>query len=271
MHHIVMRNMKFYGYHGCLDFEKENGQWFIITVDIGCDYLPGAVTDELEGTVNYADAYDRIKRIATELKFNLIEKLAYEIGRCVLLNYNLASEVTVMVHKPDAPVEGEFECMETSIHLKRHEVVISFGSNMGDREDIIRTALGMINKRDDTSVVRVSSLYETEPVGYADQADFLNGAAIIKTIIEPLDFLHMLQKIELDLHRVRTIKNGPRTIDLDVVTFDDISSNDEELTLPHPRMHERAFVLVPMKELGLYKSSIPNDKEVRFYKDFGML
>ncbi len=271
MHHIVMRNMKFYGYHGCLDFEKENGQWFVITVDIGCSYLPGAVTDYLEGTVNYADAFERIKSIVTEYKFNLIEKLAYEIGKCVLLNYSLASLVSVTVHKPEAPVEGEFECMETTISLKRHEAVIGFGSNMGDREEIIRTALDMLNSREDISIKRLSSLYETEPVGFADQSDFLNGVAIVETILEPLDFLHVLQKTELDLHRVRTIKNGPRTIDLDVLTFDDLKSNDEELILPHPRMHERAFVLVPMKELGLYKLDIPNDKEVRFYKDFGML
>ncbi|MCQ2516176.1 MAG: 2-amino-4-hydroxy-6-hydroxymethyldihydropteridine diphosphokinase [Saccharofermentans sp.] len=271
MHHIVMRNMKFYGYHGCLDFEKENGQWFIITVDIACPFLPGSVTDELNGTINYADAFERIKKIATEYKFNLIEKLASEIGRCILKNYSLASEVTVTVHKPNAPVDGEFECMETSINLKRHNAIISFGSNMGDREEIIRNALSILNDRDDVSIKRISSLYETEPVGYENQADFLNGVAVIETILEPLDFLHVLQKIELELHRVRTIKNGPRTIDLDVLEFDEIKSYCEELILPHPRMHERAFVLVPMKELGLYDSDIPGGKEVRFYKEFGML
>lgn len=271
MHHIVMRNMKFYGYHGCLDFEKKDGQWFIVTVDIGCEYLPGALSDELEGTVNYADAFDRIKVIVTECKFNLIEKLAYEIGRCILKNYDLASEVSVTIHKPGAPVEGEFECMETQINLKRHEVVISFGSNMGDREETISAALRCIDCHEDISIRRVSSLYETEPVGYADQSDFLNGVAILDTYLEPLDLLHYLQKIELDLHRVRTIKNGPRTIDLDILTIDKIESKNSELILPHPRMYERAFVLVPMKELGLYGSDIPDDKDVRFYKEFGVL
>lgn len=271
MHHIVMRNMKFYGYHGCLDFEKIDGQWFIITVDIGCNYLSGAITDDLDGTINYADAFERIKSIVTNLRFNLIEKLACEIGRCILKNYDLASEVTVTVHKPGAPVDGDFECMETSIYLKRHEVVISFGSNMGDREQTIRTALNMINERDDICIKRISSLYETEPVGYDDQSDFLNGVVVLESYLEPLDLLHVLQKIELDLHRVRTIKNGPRTIDLDVLYIDDIRSNNKELILPHPRMYERAFVLVPLKELGLYNEAIPDDKDVRFYKEFGML
>lgn len=236
MHHIVMREMKFYGYHGCLDFEKEQGQWFIVTVDIGCSYLPGAMTDELEGTVNYADAYERIKDIVTTRKYNLIEKLACEIGSCVLNNYALASEVSVTIHKPQAPVEGDFECMETTINLMRHRVLISFGSNMGDREDIIRTALSTLNDREDVCIKKISSLYETEPVGYANQSDFLNGVAVIDTYLEPLD-----------LHRVRTIKNGPRTIDLDVLTIDHMESSNEELILPHPRMYERAFVLVPMK------------------------
>jgi len=271
MHHIVMRNMKFYGYHGCLDFEKENGQWFSITIDISCEYLPGALTDELEGTINYAEIYERTKKIVTELKFNLIEKLACVIARSVLKNYNFATEVAVTVQKPEAPIDGDFDCMETTITLKRHVAVIGFGSNMGDREKTIRTALQMLDSREDTSIARLSALYETEPVGYEDQDDFLNGVAVVDTYLEPLDLLHVLQKIELDLHRVRTIKNGPRTIDLDILRFDKMKSQKEELILPHPRMYERAFVLVPLKELGLYKASIPNDKEVRFYKKLGML
>ena len=112
---------------------------------------------------------------------------------------------------------------------------------------------------------KISSLYETEPVGYDDQADFLNGCMAVSTYLEPFELLSKLQKIELDLDRVRTIKNGPRTIDLDLLLMSGVRLDTEELTIPHPRMYERAFVLVPLKEIGYYHGDIPQGKDVRLY------
>ena len=266
MNRISLKEMKLYGYTGCLPEEKEKGQFFYVSIDMFCRDIPGTLSDELDDTVNYADVYEIAKSIVETSKFNLIEHLAHEIGRAVISKYGLVDRVSVLVRKPDAPVDGDFEAMETEITVSRREAVIGFGGNMGDREAIINEALDAIKAEPAIELVKVSSLYETEPVGYEDQADFLNGCAVLRTYLEPLELLHVLQRIENDLHRVRSIKNGPRTIDLDILLIPGFKSDTEELTVPHPRMYERAFVLVPLKELGLYHGPIPDDKMVKRYK-----
>ena len=265
MNRIGLDKMKIYGYTGCLPEEKEKGQYFIVSVDLFCKDIPGAVTDELNDTINYAEVYAAVEKIVSGSKFNLIEHMAYVIGREVIAYSSLIDSVRVTVRKPDAPVEGLFEAMEAEVTVRRREAVIGFGGNMGDREETIREALKALRACPGVDLVRVSSLYETEPVGYDDQPDFLNGCCVLRTYLEPMELLHALQKIENDLHRVRTIKNGPRTIDLDLLLMQGVKSDSEELTVPHPRMYERAFVLVPLKELGLYHGDIPDDKDVKFY------
>lgn len=271
MDSISLKEMKIYGYTGCLPEEKENGQFFFVTVDMYFGDIPGRITDDLNDTVNYAEVYGIVEDIVSNGKFNLIEHMAYEVGRAVIAYSSLIDSVKVKVRKPDAPVDGEFESMETVISVKRKEAVIGFGGNMGDREKIIEEALEALRADPAIEILRLSSLYETEPVGYDDQADFLNGCALIRTYLEPLELLHVLQKIELDFHRVRTIKNGPRTIDLDLLLMQGVRMNTEELTVPHPRMYERAFVLVPLKEIGMYNGEIPGGKVVKLYRKQGML
>lgn len=265
MNRISLKDMKFYGYTGCLPEEKEKGQWFYISIDLFCKTIRGTISDELNDTVNYADVFDIARKLVEGSKFNLIEHMAYEIGRAVISAYEIIDEIEVTVRKPDAPIDGEFEAMETKIELKRRDAVIGFGGNMGDREQIIRKAVGMVADIPGVKIRKISSLYETEPVGYDDQADFLNGCMAISTYLEPFELLSKLQKIELDLDRVRTIKNGPRTIDLDLLLMSGVRLDTEELTIPHPRMYERAFVLVPLKEIGYYHGDIPQGKDVRLY------
>ena len=265
MNRISLKQMKLFGHTGCLPDEKENGQYFYVSIDMFCKDIPGALTDDLNDTINYAEVYEIAKKITEEADYNLIEHLAFAIGRAVISVYDLTYSVRVLVRKPDAPIDGEFDAMETEITVSRKDVVIGFGGNMGDREEIIKEALDMIRANPAFELTKVSSLYETEPVGYDDQADFLNGCAVIRTYLEPIEVLRELQRIENELHRVRTIKNGPRTIDLDILLIPGFKSDTPELTVPHPRMYERAFVLVPLKELGLYYGPIPDDKAVKPY------
>lgn len=265
MNRISLKNMKIFGFTGCLPEEKENGQYFYVTVDIFCKDNKGVITDELDDTVNYAEVYDRVVSIVSRKDISLIEHLAYMIGKDVISCNTIIDSVKVTVSKPDAPIDGEFDCMETEVTVRRREAVIGFGGNMGDREELIKSALKSLNSNPAVDIVKVSSIYETEPVGYENQADFLNGCALIRTYLEPYELLHELQKIENDLNRVRTIRNGPRTIDLDLLLMQDVKLDTEELTVPHPRMYERAFVLVPLKELGLYGGDIPDGKSVRLY------
>jgi dihydroneopterin aldolase/2-amino-4-hydroxy-6-hydroxymethyldihydropteridine diphosphokinase len=263
MDRISLKEMKLFGYTGCLPEEKKNGQYFYVTVDMYFRDIPGRLTDDLKDTVNYANVYYMVEKLVSTTKFDLIEHLAYKIGRSVIAYSRLIDSVRVLVRKPDAPVDGTFDSMETEITVRRREAVIGFGGNMGERDEIIKEAIDMLKYDPAIDLVNVSSLYETEPVGYEDQADFLNGCAVIRTYLEPLELLKVLQKIENELHRVRTIKNGPRTIDLDLLLMQGVKMDTNVLTIPHPRMYERAFVLVPLKELGYYHGPIPDDKEVR--------
>jgi 2-amino-4-hydroxy-6-hydroxymethyldihydropteridine diphosphokinase len=129
-------------------------------------------------------------------------------------------------------------------------VYVGLGSNLGDREGTIRDALDRIHWLDGAVVLRVSSLRETEPVGYEDQPRFVNGAAELETTLEPLELLDRLLEIERDLGRIRDgPRFGPRPIDLDLLLYDDVVLDHPRLTLPHPRLPERVFVLEPLAEL----------------------
>ena len=129
-------------------------------------------------------------------------------------------------------------------------VYVGLGSNLGDREATIRAALDRIQSLDGAVVLRVSSLRETEPVGYEDQPRFVNGVAELETTLEPLELLDRLLKIERDLGRNRDgPRFGPRPIDLDLLLYDDVVLDHPRLTLPHPRLTEREFVLEPLAEL----------------------
>ena len=132
--------------------------------------------------------------------------------------------------------------------------VVSLGSNVGDRPENLRRALAALSKLPQTRLLDASAVVETEPIDvppeFADQK-FLNQAAVFETTLSPLAFSRAMHGIEDRLGRVRTVRNGPRTIDLDLVLYGDVTMKTKTLTLPHPRARERAFVVEPLKELGV--------------------
>jgi 2-amino-4-hydroxy-6-hydroxymethyldihydropteridine diphosphokinase len=125
---------------------------------------------------------------------------------------------------------------------------IGLGSNLGDRMATLRTAIERFESLG--RVTSVSSLYKTEPVGYLEQPSFLNAVIALETALTPADLLHALLGIERDLGRARSFPNAPRTLDLDLLLVDNVILDTPELTLPHPRQHGRAFVLVPLAEIA---------------------
>jgi 2-amino-4-hydroxy-6-hydroxymethyldihydropteridine diphosphokinase len=130
-----------------------------------------------------------------------------------------------------------------------HKVYLSLGSNVGNRENYLINAIDNISKIDNVSLDNISSIYETDPVGYTAQDRFLNMAASINTSLDAEALLAELQRIERLMKRKREIRWGPRTIDIDMLLYDDLTFETPKLTIPHPRMFERAFVLVPLKEI----------------------
>lgn len=126
---------------------------------------------------------------------------------------------------------------------------LSLGSNLGDREENLAAAIRTLNSREDTEVISISSVYETDPVGFLDQGPFLNLACRVSTSLSPRELLAALKEIEKLLVRIPTVRNGPRTIDLDILLYENQSVNEPDLIIPHPRMFERAFVMIPLLEL----------------------
>lgn len=130
-----------------------------------------------------------------------------------------------------------------------NRVFLSLGSNLGERQTNLSEAICMLRDHEDIDAVESSPIYQTAPVGYLDQADFLNIVIELKTTLTAEALLEFTQSIERHLGRKRTIKNGPRIIDLDILLFNEEKIKLQHLEIPHPRMHERAFVLIPFADL----------------------
>jgi GTP cyclohydrolase IV len=146
----------------------------------------------------------------------------------------------------DTPISPLFP--DTKTPTATHIVYLALGSNLGDRRSNLAAALQQL--REVVTIETVSSLYETEPVGYLEQPRFFNIACCGKTRLSAQDLLHYTQAIEVAIGRQPTFRNGPRPIDIDILLYDDLQIQDDQLTIPHPRMAERAFVLVPLAEIS---------------------
>lgn len=133
--------------------------------------------------------------------------------------------------------------------VELHPVLLSLGSNLGDRLLYLHGALQEIERNSKIRIEAISSVYETDPVGFADQPAFFNIAVRIITPLKPVELLHACQDIENHFKRDRTIHWGPRTIDIDLLDYDGMVLQSDELILPHPFMSEREFVQIPLREL----------------------
>lgn len=130
------------------------------------------------------------------------------------------------------------------------QAFLALGTNIEPRLTYLQKALHELNANEHITIVKQSSIYETAPVGYMDQADFLNMVIQMETKLQPIDLLDVCQQIEQGLGRKREIRFGPRTIDLDILMYNEETSKTDRLILPHPRMNERAFVILPLHELN---------------------
>lgn len=153
-----------------------------------------------------------------------------------------------------------------------NESYLSLGSNMGDRLKMLKQAVRLLMEHPGVDVRKISSLYETDPVGFIEQSAFLNMVVYLQTDLSALELLDLCQEIERELNRKREIRWGPRTIDLDILLYNHDALNTERLTIPHPRMHERAFVLVPLLEIDPTQDFIAPQREgIMLWKTFSSI
>jgi len=249
---IRIKDLQIYGYHGVNVQEKEMGQMFLISTDVFFDMRKAGLNDNINETVNYAQLCLDIEKEFNKKKHDLIETAAERLAESILEKYDVVEKITIEIKKPWAPIGKSLNYASVRIERGWHTVYIAVGSNMGDKENNIISAIDIIRNSYGCSVTKVSKLYETKPVGFVDQDDFLNGAFEIKTMLTPVELMNRLLSIEKELKRERTIKWGPRTIDLDIVFYDSLITWDEKIILPHPRMHERLFVLKPLCDIAPY-------------------
>ena len=128
-------------------------------------------------------------------------------------------------------------------------IFIALGSNLGNPKEMVKNGILSIKNIGGVRILSESSLYETPPVGILNQPNFINAVVKIDSNLSPYELLNKLLKIENTAGRIRVNKNGPRTLDLDILLFDNLILNEKKLTIPHPRMHERLFVLMPLKDI----------------------
>ena len=140
---------------------------------------------------------------------------------------------------------------------------LGLGSNVGDRETQLDQAIHILNEIEGINVTQTSLIYETDPVGYVEQPQFLNQCIEIQTTLTPRDLLNACLETEQQLHRVRDVRWGPRTLDVDILLFDKQIINEDDLVIPHPRMLERSFVLIPLNDIAPDFTEPHTNKKIR--------
>jgi len=249
---IRIEGLKIFAHHGVFDFEKENGQDFYVNAVLKSDLRKAGKSDKLEDSTNYGEVCHFITGLFEKNRHDLIEAVAENVAQQILLQFPLIQEIELEVCKPQAPIGLPFSNVSVKIERKWHSVYLALGSNMGERESYIKQGIEELKKDELIKVEKVSTLIETEPYGGVEQDKFLNGASFIKTLYTPEELLEKLHEIEALADRKRTIHWGPRTLDLDILFYDDLIYHSDSLCIPHQDMANRSFVLIPMAEIAPY-------------------
>lgn len=252
MDKMYIKDLELFAFHGVFEEEKRLGQKFILSLEIDLDLKSAGKTGDLLKSVHYGELCDKIEEEFKRDSHELIETAALNLADFILSEYKVIYGVKVFLKKPWAPIKKHLDTVEIMIERKRHKAYIGLGSNIGDRKNYLKEAINRICAEKNVEIKKQSSFIVTKPWGYIDQEDFLNAVVEIETILEAEELMDLLLEIELEFDRKREIKWGPRTIDLDIIMYDELISSNEKVILPHPRMHEREFVLKPLNEIAPY-------------------
>lgn len=249
---ITIKNLEVFAHHGVYPEENKLGQKFLVTAELYTDFSNATENDDINMSVDYGEISHKITEFVQNNTYKLIETLAEKLAEMLLETYDLLNGVQIEIKKPWAPIGLPLEY--PSVKLKRfwHTAYIAFGSNMGDKEQYINTAIGTLKNSKGCIVEKVSDIISTKPYGGVEQEDFLNGVLCLKTYLSPNNLLKLLNKIEKDANRVREIHWGPRTLDLDIILYDNEIIDTEDLHIPHIDMQNRDFVLGPLYQIAPY-------------------
>lgn len=250
---IRIDNLEVYAYHGAYDEEKEKGQYFYVNAELYTNTRKAGMNDDLDASTNYGTVCNFIHDFMTKHTYDLIETVAEQLAQALLLEFKLVKSVLLEIKKPHAPIEREFESVSVEIERGWHEAFVAFGSNLGDKEKFIDEAIEALSNLPQINIVAISDKIVTKPYGNVEQDVFLNGVMKIETLLPADELLQILQKVEEHAGRERKIHWGPRTLDLDIIFYDDDIISEDDLIVPHPDMKNRDFVLKPLMQIAPYK------------------
>ncbi len=250
MDEIRIDNLEVYAYHGVFPEENEKGQPFFINAILYTNTKKAGQSDNLKESTHYGEVCHFITKWMQTNTNKLIESVAENVAREVLHAFPLIDSMELEVRKPEAPIGLPFQSVSVKINRGWHKVYIALGSNIGEREHYIQQGIDGIRSLTDCRVNRVSEIITTEAYGGVEQDDFLNGVLELDTLLTPKELLEALHVIEAGANRERNIHWGPRTLDLDIIYYDKLIYEDNELVIPHIDMQNRYFVLKPLAEIA---------------------
>ncbi|HJA92832.1 MAG TPA: 2-amino-4-hydroxy-6-hydroxymethyldihydropteridine diphosphokinase [Candidatus Eisenbergiella merdipullorum] len=250
MDQIRIQGLRIYARHGVYEEERKLGQSFYVDARLDMDLRAAGERDDLDFSADYGAVCKKIVEVMTGEDFRLIEAAAHRTAQEVLLSFPAVQSITLTLHKPQAPIALPFE--DVAVRIKRgwHTAYVASGSNLGDREAFLRMGIDGLNAHPLCRVEQVAPVYETTPYGGVEQGEFLNTVMKVRTLLEPDQLLRLLQETENSAGRERKVHWGPRTLDLDLLLYDDRILETPRLIVPHPDMENRDFVLKPLSDLA---------------------
>ena len=252
MDKIEIKNLEIFANHGVFPEENILGQKFVISATLYTDTRKAGLTDELTASIHYGEVSHMITKFTKEHTYKLLETLAENLCQMLLQELPLLKMITLRVEKPWAPVALTLETVAVEITRGWHTAYVAFGSNLGDKKKFLDDGIQGLRTTPSCEVEAVSEYLVTEPYGGVEQDEFLNGVLRVRTLLSPEDLLDRLHILEQAADRKRIVHWGPRTLDLDILLYDNEIIDTEELHVPHIDMENRDFVLKPMVEIAPY-------------------
>lgn len=252
MDKIEIRDLEIFANHGVFPEETALGQKFVVSAVMYTETRPAGLTDDLSASINYGEVSHMITDFLQKNTYKLLEAAVENLAETLLLSLPLLKEITLRIEKPWAPVGLPLKTVAVEITRGWHTAYIAFGSNMGDKKKYLDNAIQGLRDMKEIVVEKVSEYLVTEPYGDVEQDEFLNGALRVRTLLSPEELLDRLHVLEQAADRKRIIHWGPRTLDLDILFYDQEIIDMPDLHIPHIDLHNRDFVLVPMNQIAPY-------------------
>lgn len=250
MDKIKIYNLEVYANHGVFPEETALGQKFLVSATLYADITRAGREDDLTKSIHYGEVCSFITAYMKEHTFKLIESVTEHLAEELLLAYGGLKKVLLEVKKPWAPIGLPLETVSVEIERQWHTAYVALGSNIGDKKKYLEEAVAKLKNDKKCRLGKVSDFICTEPYGYLEQEDFLNGCVELFTLYNPFELLDRLHELENEAERARKIHWGPRTLDLDLIFYDEEIICSENLSVPHIDMQNRSFVLEPLKQIA---------------------